>query len=157
MRGLKFIPYFLGFAVVSFLGMLFVQTNDEKVVVNLGNYQTPEYPLGFVLICAVLLGMVVIGVVCILELSLLMYQNRNLKKKVSNLEVPPDDTLSTKFLSSFEPRWPKKKRAEKTTTPEKPKIPPPEKELELEIPTKTDPPANTDIKTLPKEEKPKTP
>lgn len=82
MRGLRIIPMFIGLIILSYFGMWFVELNRNEVVLNIGSHQTNPTALGFVVLTAVLIGMVVSGLFCSIEIFALYMQNRRLKRKL---------------------------------------------------------------------------
>ena len=92
MRGLRIIPMFIGLIILSYFGMWFVELNRDPVVLNLGSRQTPPTALGFVVLTAILIGMVVAGLFCSIELLALYMQNRRLKSRVPGPKVSAPST-----------------------------------------------------------------
>ncbi len=86
MKGLKIIPLFAIFLVLSYVGTLFVKANFVDVSVNVGFFKTPSAPVGLVVLTSVLLGMIIIGIICSFELFRLAYVNNKLNKKIKLLE-----------------------------------------------------------------------
>lgn len=97
MRGLRIIPLFIGIIILSYFGMWFVELNGNLVVVNFHNYQTPPTKLGFVVLTAVLIGMVIAGLFCSIELLALFMQNRRLRAR-----LPKTTNTQTAQNSSFD-------------------------------------------------------
>ncbi len=88
MKGLKIIPMFLGLMVLTYLGMQFVEANHDDVSISLGSYyQSLPMPLGFVVLTSILIGMIVCGVLCAVELLALYVHNRRLRRRVGLLEA----------------------------------------------------------------------
>ena len=85
MKGLKIIPLFLGLMILVFMGMKFVDANRDEVVVVFGKLQSPPTALGFVILTSALLGMVVFGSLCTIELLALYVQNRKLCSRLAQL------------------------------------------------------------------------
>ena len=85
MKGLKIIPLFLALMVLVFLGMKFVDANRDEVVVVFAHLQSPPTPLGFVILTSTLLGMVVCGALCTIELLALYVQNRKLRARLAQM------------------------------------------------------------------------
>jgi len=81
MKGLKIIPVFVVFLVLTYLGVLFVNANSDPVVVRLLRWESPPVALGLVLLTAVLIGMVAAGALCSIELILLALENRKLRRR----------------------------------------------------------------------------
>lgn len=78
---------FLLLMVLTYVGMLFVEANHDDVVIAFGNvYQSAPIPLGFIVLTSVLIGMVVCGVLCSVEILALYMQNRLLKRRLALLE-----------------------------------------------------------------------
>lgn len=83
MKGLKIIPMFLVLIFFSFLGALFVERNPTPVAINFFRYTTPPTKLGLVVLCSMMLGMVIAGFLCSIEILALFIQNKNLRKKLN--------------------------------------------------------------------------
>lgn len=86
MKGLKIIPVFAVFLILSYIGTLFVKANFLEVSVNLGAFKTPPAPLGLVVLTSVLIGMIVVGAICSLELIYLSFSNKKLRKRLNFIE-----------------------------------------------------------------------
>ncbi len=82
MRGLRIIPMFIGLIILSYFGMWFVDLNRNEVTLNIGPHTTQPTALGFVVLTSILLGMVVSGLFCSVEILALYMQNRRLKRKL---------------------------------------------------------------------------
>ncbi len=95
MKGLKIIPFFLILILLTYMGMLFVEANREEVMIQFGRFQSPPAALGFVVLTSMLIGMVVAGLLCSIELMALYMQNRLLKRRIprTTTEITPDDSL----------------------------------------------------------------
>lgn len=89
MKGLKIIPIFLVLILLSYVGMLFVEANRDEVVITFFGSQTPAVPLGFVVLTSALIGMVVAGVLCVLELAVLYLQNKSLRRRLLGSDPRP--------------------------------------------------------------------
>ncbi len=86
MKGLKIIPFFLVLILLSYVGVLFVQLNPAEIsVVFFGGYESPPLAMGFVVLTSALVGMLLAGVLCLLELVVLYVQNKSLRRKLSAL------------------------------------------------------------------------
>ena len=85
MKGLKLIPLFLFLMIMVFIGMKFVDANREEVIINFGNYQSLPTSQGFVVLTSALIGMVVCGTLCSVEILALYVQNRKLRRKLAAL------------------------------------------------------------------------
>ncbi|MEZ4752227.1 MAG: LapA family protein [Bdellovibrionota bacterium] len=86
MRGLKIIPLFLVLIVFSYIGVIFVQNNPDEMVIRFFNhYESPPLALGFIILTSALVGMVVAGILCVLELVVLYLQNKSLRRKLEEL------------------------------------------------------------------------
>ena len=84
MKGLiKIIPMFIALIVLSFMGMLFVLANRDSVIINFGAKQTPPMALGLVVMTSMLLGMIVSGLLCSVEVLALFVQNKKLRKMLA--------------------------------------------------------------------------
>lgn len=84
MKGLKIIPMFLVLIVLSFTGALFVDKNPDPVSINFFRYVTPPAKLGLVVLSSMMLGMLVAGVLCSVELLALFVQNKNLRRRLNH-------------------------------------------------------------------------
>lgn len=82
MKGLKIIPMFLILIVLSYFGLWFVESNRTEVVIHLGTHETPPTPLGFAILTSILIGMLVAGLFCSVEMLALYIQNRKLKRLI---------------------------------------------------------------------------
>jgi uncharacterized integral membrane protein len=82
MKGLKIIPMFLILIILTYIGMLFVEANREEVSIQFGHYQSPPAALGFMVLTSMLVGMIVAGFLCSIELLALFMQNKNLKRRL---------------------------------------------------------------------------
>ncbi len=89
MKGLKIIPMFLALIVLSYVGMLFVESNRDSVIIQFADYRTPPTALGFVVLTSMLMGMMISGVLCMVELLALIVQNKRLKRKLNNAKTLP--------------------------------------------------------------------
>ena len=89
MKGLKIIPVFIILLLCTYLGILFVEANRENVVVSFGKYQSTAMPLGLVILTSVLVGMVAAGLLCSIELVILLMQNQRLKRRQARLSDNP--------------------------------------------------------------------
>ena len=78
MKGLKLIPLTAILVGLTYLGVWFVNANPTEVVIKLGMHETPPTPQGFVVLTSILLGMVIAGVFCSIELLALYMQNKKL-------------------------------------------------------------------------------
>jgi len=87
MRGLKVIPLFLALIMLSYAGMLFVEANHDPVVIQFANHKSPPTALGLVVLTSSLIGMVICGVLCSIEMLALYVQNQSLRKKVGALRT----------------------------------------------------------------------
>lgn len=89
MKGLKIIPAFLVLIVCSYVGMLFVESNRDAVTITFGSFQSRPTALGFVVLTSMLIGMVIAGLLCSVELLALYVHNKSLKRKLSVLSPSP--------------------------------------------------------------------
>lgn len=89
MKGLKVIPLFLLLIVFTYFGMLFVEANRSEVTIQFGNYQSPPTALGFVVLTSALMGMIIAGILCGIELLALHMHNRRLMRRLSQLPPRP--------------------------------------------------------------------
>ena len=101
MRGLKIIPMFLILIVLSYFGMWFVDLNRNEVTLNIGTYVTSPTALGFVVLTAVLIGMLISGLFCSIEILALFMQNRRLRRRVVKPvePMPADEPALERDLS----------------------------------------------------------
>jgi uncharacterized integral membrane protein len=95
MKGLKIIPLFLAIMGMTYAGMLFVQANNDEVVVKMGAYVSPPMAVGFMVLTSIFIGMVICGFLCSVEMLALYVQNRKLKKKLGSLMVTPKVQVPT--------------------------------------------------------------
>lgn len=95
MKGLKLIPLFLVLMILVFIGMKFVDANREDVIINFGNYQSLPTSQGFVVLTSVLVGMVVCGTLCSVEILALYVQNRKLRRKLAALAQATRASMAT--------------------------------------------------------------
>ena len=98
MRGLKIIPVFVVLLLCTYVGILFVEANRDTVIVQFGSHQTPPTALGLVVLTSVLIGMLVSGTLCSIELLVLVMQNRKLRRR---LPVPPSRSGASENTGSF--------------------------------------------------------
>lgn len=98
MKGLKIIPLFLALIVMSYFGLWFVELNRTEVIIHLGKQDTPPTPLGFAILTSILIGMLVAGLFCSVEMLALYMQNRKLKRQIPKAPTSPEQ--SDKVLES---------------------------------------------------------
>lgn len=103
MKGLKIIPIFLVLILMAYVGMLFVEANRDEVVITFFGSQTPPVPLGFVVLTSALIGMLVAGVLCVLELTVLYLQNKSLRRRLAG-EPPRPSNWAGASGSSYKSR-----------------------------------------------------
>ncbi len=96
MKGLRIIPMFAFLLVLTYLGVMFVQDNPADVAVRFGKSSTPSTALGFVILSSVLVGMILAGALCSIQLMVLYMQNQKLRRKVF-----PHATAGTGMISSM--------------------------------------------------------
>ena len=101
MKGLRIIPMFMVMIVLCYFGVLFVQANSESVTLAFGAFQTPSVPIGFAVLTAILVGMLVAGFLSILELVILYIENKQLRKRLNKYEEGENST-SNLLEESFE-------------------------------------------------------
>src|SRR4051812_885675 len=101
MSGLKIIPLILALVGLTYVGTYFIEANRLEVVVNIGKIQTPPAALGFVLLSAVMVGMVISGLMCSMEILALYVQNKRLRRK-----LPPKKTLPKASVPVDAPKEP---------------------------------------------------
>lgn len=88
MKGLRIIPMFIVLMALSYVGILFVESNHDDVAIAFGSYyQSQPIPLGFVVLTSILIGMVICGALCSVELLSLYVQNRSLKRRLRTMET----------------------------------------------------------------------
>lgn len=85
MKGLKIIPVFLFLMISTYAGMLFIEANRDQVIIHLGSYSSPPTATGFVVLTNILIGMVLCGLFCSVEILALYMQNRRLKRRLELL------------------------------------------------------------------------
>jgi uncharacterized integral membrane protein len=103
MKGLRIIPLFVGLILFSYLGVLFVEANRTEVVIAFGTHQTNPTAVGFVVLTSVLVGMILSGTLCAVEIlalyirlgrarrRLTLYEEGKLKPKTGPIAgVPPE-------------------------------------------------------------------
>jgi uncharacterized integral membrane protein len=96
MKGLKIIPIFTVLLTCTYLGTVFVERNHEPVSVVFGaSFKTAPAALGLVVLTSVLIGMIVAGALCSVELMVLSMENRRLKR--GGQPHPRPDTGATKL------------------------------------------------------------
>jgi uncharacterized integral membrane protein len=98
MKGLKIIPMFLGLIVLSYIGIMFVEANRDEVSITFGSYQSAPTALGFVVLTSILIGMVVAGLLCSIEMLALYVQNKSLKRRLTSQAPTPKPTRAAPSL-----------------------------------------------------------
>ncbi len=86
MRALRIIPLLVVLLFLVYLGVCFVEANQQAVTLSLGGYQTQPTRLGFVVMTSVLAGICVGAVLAVFQIALLAFQNRSLRKKLNKSE-----------------------------------------------------------------------
>ncbi len=86
MKGLRIIPLLAVLLFLVYLGVLFVEANQEQVILSLGTYQTQPTRLGFVVMTSVLLGVFLGALLASAQVVLLFLTNRSLRKRVARSE-----------------------------------------------------------------------
>lgn len=86
MKGLKVIPLFLLFSVLSYFGMRFLEDNEQKIDVQFWGFHTPTLSIGMTIITSILVGMLIVGILYIVFAAPLAWQVRSLKRKLNDLE-----------------------------------------------------------------------
>ncbi len=111
MKGLRIIPIFLVLIVCTYGGMLFIEANRAEVVIHLGSYTSPPTATGFVVLTNILIGMILCGFFCSIEILALYMQNRRLKrrlellpKKLAKEAAAAATQDKTEKLQTIEPR-----------------------------------------------------
>lgn len=103
MKGLKIIPMFVALLFFTYLGVVFVRYNSEEVVVRFWRSESPSTALGFVILTSILVGMVLAGILCSIELLFLYVQNQKLKRRLRSLEGPsPHSTFDNAVKITFD-------------------------------------------------------
>jgi len=102
MKGLKIIPIFIILLLCTYLGILFVEANRENVVVSFGKYQSTAMPLGLVILTSVLVGMVAAGLLCSIELVILLLQNQKLKRRQARMSEQTGVTYDRDTTTNFD-------------------------------------------------------
>jgi len=82
MKALRIIPFFVVALLLSYFGLLFVEGNPTRVTLNFGSTQSPEARLGFVVMTSVLIGMILGVTLAAAQMSVLLFQNRSLRKRL---------------------------------------------------------------------------
>ncbi len=122
MKGLKIIPIFIILLLCTYLGILFVEANRENVVVSFGKYQSTAMPLGLVILTSVLVGMVAAGLLCSIELVILLLQNQKLKRRqarMSDNSTPNYDRHSELTATNFDLKTAEKEPVKSAEEPTK--------------------------------------
>lgn len=106
MKGLRIIPVFLFLIICTYGGTLFVKANSDEVIISLGSYNSPPTAIGFVVLTSILIGMIVCGFFCSIELMALYMQNRRLKRKLEILpkKLAKEEMMKSDKVESIEPR-----------------------------------------------------
>ena len=85
MKGLKIIPLFLLLMIFSYAGMRFVEANRAMVEITFFQYKSEPTAVGLVVLTSVLVGMVICGFLCCIELLSLYMKNKSLRRKIAAL------------------------------------------------------------------------
>ncbi len=108
MKGLKIIPMFVLLIIFSFVGALFVEANHDLVEIHFFRFHTPPIKQGLVVLISMLTGMIITGLLCLVELLALFVQNKGLKKKLAQLKSQSSPSRTSIFkptsASRAEPR-----------------------------------------------------
>jgi hypothetical protein len=83
LKALRIIPFLVVLLVLVYFGVLFVEANQEMVVVTLGSYVTKPTRLGFVVMTSALLGLVLGGTLAVIQIIFLTLENRSLRKRLA--------------------------------------------------------------------------
>lgn len=83
MKGIRVIPAFILLILLSYLGMIFVEQNRQMVVIAFGKWHSESIALGFVVLTSILVGMVLCGTLCTIEMLTLYIQNKSLRRRLS--------------------------------------------------------------------------
>jgi uncharacterized integral membrane protein len=86
---------FLVLIFLSYLGIMFVEANRTEVVIRFLNYESAPWALGFIVLTSTLIGMVIAGCLCSVELLFLYVQNRRLRRKLLTLKPPTPQVTSS--------------------------------------------------------------
>jgi uncharacterized integral membrane protein len=89
MKALRIIPVLLVLLVCVYLGVLFVEANQQSVVVALGNYRSEPTRMGFVIMTSALIGLLIGAALASVQSFFLYFQNRTLKRKLAQLQSRP--------------------------------------------------------------------
>ena len=87
MKGLKIIPLFLLLMIFSYAGMRFVEANRIPVEIAFFKYKSEPTAVGLVVLTSVLVGMVICGFLCCIELLSLYMKNKMLRRKIATLHA----------------------------------------------------------------------
>ena len=87
MKGLRIIPILVILMVLVYLGVGFVEANQENVILTIGSHVTEPTRLGFVVMTSVLLGIILGAALASAQVFLLFFQNRSLRKQISRTDV----------------------------------------------------------------------
>ena len=104
MKGLRIIPVFAFFIIMTYGGMIFVHANSQEVKVQLGSLDVPQAPLGLVVLTSVLIGMLICGFLCSIELLAMYVQNKRLKRRLSSLIPKKPEVSATPQADVITPR-----------------------------------------------------
>lgn len=101
MAGLKITGAFLILIACTYLGVLFVESNHEEIILAIGTYQTQPMSLGLAILTSLVLGVFLGTAFAGFEIFSLWMKNRSLKKKLKEFEdqkpapVPPIENFVT--------------------------------------------------------------
>jgi uncharacterized integral membrane protein len=90
MKAIKLIVGFLSVSVLAYIGVIFILANQEVVAIKFFGVQTPEMPVGFVILTSTLLGMMISGLLCLYEIITLYVQNRAMRRKLGGAQSDID-------------------------------------------------------------------
>jgi hypothetical protein len=92
MKPFRIIPLLVVLLILVYLGVMFVEANQEQVILTIGTHQTNPTRLGFVVMTSVLLGIFAGAILATGQIALLFFQNRSLRKRINrteSIEVTP--------------------------------------------------------------------
>jgi uncharacterized integral membrane protein len=88
MKGLKVIPAFLFLLACTYVGTLFVEANRDPVTVHFMSWSAGPAALGMVVMTSVLAGMAIAGLFCSIEVLMVLWENRRLRRRLAEA-LPP--------------------------------------------------------------------
>lgn len=88
MKGLKVIPAFLFLLACTYVGTLFVESNRDAVTVHFMSWSAGPAALGMVVMTSALAGMAIAGLFCSVEVLMVLWENRRLRRRLAEA-LPP--------------------------------------------------------------------